>query len=79
MRSVREPTCVACPQPATGTVRSQVDGRVCEAETCDEHQDPKHWTDRTRALFARVARGLGEVSREAVSEIAEGLIDDALT
>jgi hypothetical protein len=50
----------------------------CEADTCGEHRDPEHWTERTRALFARVARRVGEVSREAASEIAEDLIDDAL-
>jgi hypothetical protein len=50
----------------------------CEADTCDEHRVPEHWTDRTRALFARVARRLGEVSREAMSDIAEDLIEDVL-
>jgi hypothetical protein len=71
-------TCFACPAPATGTTRAEADGMGCEADTCDEHRDPVRWTERTRALFARVARRLGEVSREAMSDIAEDLIDDAL-
>jgi hypothetical protein len=78
MLRMREPTCFACTQPATGMTRAPAEGQVCEADTCDEHRDPAHWTERTRTLFARVARRLGEVSREAMSDIAEDLIDDAL-
>jgi hypothetical protein len=74
-----EPTCFACVQPATGTTRAPADGTVCEADTCDEHRDPARWTERTRALFARVARRVGEVSRDIVSDIAEDLIDDAMS
>jgi hypothetical protein len=71
-------TCFACAQPATGTTRAPADGIACEADTCDDHRDPARWTERTRALFARVGRRIGEVSRDAVSDIAEELIDDAL-
>jgi hypothetical protein len=78
MVPMSEPTCFACPQPVTGTTLAPVDGQTCEADTCDEHRDPVHWTQRTRALFALVARRLGEVSREAMSDIAEDLIDEAL-
>ena len=71
-------TCFACSSPATGTTRSSVDGQACEADTCDEHRDPEGWPERTRALFARLARRAGEVSRDVVGDIAEDLIDDAL-
>jgi hypothetical protein len=50
----------------------------CEAGTCDEHAEPARWTERTRALFARVARRLGEIAPEVMSDIAEDLIDDAI-
>jgi hypothetical protein len=71
-------TCFACSNLASGTTRSSVDGQDCVADTCDEHRDPEGWTERTRALFARVGRRMGEVSRDVVSDIAEDLIDDAL-
>jgi hypothetical protein len=71
-------TCFACAQPATGTTRAPADGIPCEADTCDDHRDPARWTERTKALFARVGRRMGEVSRDVVSDIAEDLIDDAL-
>jgi hypothetical protein len=51
----------------------------CEADTCDEHRDPAGWTERTRALFARVARRVGEVSQDVMRDIADDLIDDALS
>lgn len=79
MGQMSEPTCFACPQPATGTVRAPLGGREGEADACDEHRDPGRWSDRTRALFARISRRFGEVTREAMSEIAEDLIDDALS
>jgi hypothetical protein len=78
MVPMTDATCFACPRPATGMTRVLADGQTCEADTCEEHGDPERWTERTRALFARVARRLGEVSREAMSDIAEDLIDDAL-
>ncbi len=78
MVRMSEPTCFACPQPATGMTRARADGHACEADTCDEHRDPERWTERARALFARVARRLGEVAPEVMSDIAEDLIDDAL-
>ena len=78
MVPMSEPMCFACPRPATGTTRARADGMECEADTCDEHRDPEPWTERTRALFARVARRMGEVSRDVMGEIAEDLIDDAL-
>jgi hypothetical protein len=71
-------TCFACPAPATGTTLARADGQACEADTCDEHHDPERWTERTKALFVRVARRLGEVTPEVMSDLAEDLIDDAL-
>jgi hypothetical protein len=55
-----------------------VDGQACEADTCGEHRDPARWTERTRALFGRIARRVGDVSKDALSDIAEDIIDDAL-
>jgi hypothetical protein len=55
-----------------------VGGQEYEADTCDEHRDPEGWTERTRASFARIARRIGQVSREVAGDIAEDLIDDAL-
>jgi hypothetical protein len=58
--------------------RVLADGQTCEADTCEEHGDPERWTERTRALFARVARRTREASRDVMSDIAEDLIDEAL-
>ena len=56
MVRMSEPTCFACPQPATGATRAQADGHACEVDTCDEHRDAERWTERTRALL-RALRG----------------------
>lgn len=75
-------SCFACSEPATATVRRPMDGQdgawECEVDACDGHREPEHWTQRTATLFARVARRVREVSSEALEDIAQDLIEEAL-
>lgn len=75
-------TCFACPQPATGIARRWLNDQDAEwdgeVDACDEHREPEHWTQRTADLFARVARRVREVSREAVEDIAPAFIEEGL-
>ena len=80
--STQAVTCFACPQPATGIARRWLgdqdgdwDGEV---DSCDEHRDPQHWTQRTAAIFTRVARRVSREARDAVADIAQEFIEEGL-
>jgi hypothetical protein len=73
-------TCFACSEPATRTVRQTLDSSTDGvADACDQHRDPATWTQRTSALFASVARRVQHGWRDAAEDIAEDLIDEALS
>lgn len=75
-------TCFACPQPATGIARRWLDDQDGdwdgEVDACDEHREPERWSQRAVAIFARVARRVSRVARDAVAGIAQEFIEEGL-
>jgi hypothetical protein len=75
-------TCFSCPQRATGITRRWLNDQDGdwhgEVDSCDEHRDPQRWTQRTAALFARIARRVSREARDAVADIAQEFIEEGL-